>query len=76
MIARCVVESGHLFLLLGHPGWFSEEPVLKEIAGRIAADEYRHYKLFYDTLNAQREPDISFWKQAMDCGRPGARKRR
>jgi len=62
MIARCVVESGT-------SSYYSairdacEEPVLKEIAGRIAADEYRHYKLFYDTLNAQAEPDISFWKK-------------
>ena len=62
MIARCVVESGT-------SSYYSairdatEEPVLKEIAGRIAADEYRHYKLFYDTLNAQPEPDISFWKK-------------
>jgi hypothetical protein len=40
-----------------------EEPLLREIAGRIAADEYRHYKLFYDTLNAQPEPDLGFWKK-------------
>ena len=62
MIARCVVESGT-------SSYYSairdatEEPVLKEIAGRIAADEYRHYKLFYDTLHAQAEPDIGFWKK-------------
>ena len=62
MIARCVVESGT-------SSYYSairdatEEPVLKEIAGRVAADEYRHYKLFYDTLNAQAEPDISFWRK-------------
>jgi hypothetical protein len=62
MIARCVVESGT-------SSYYSairdatEEPVLKEIAGRIAADEYRHYKLFYDTFNAQAEPDISFWRK-------------
>jgi rubrerythrin len=62
MIARCVVESGT-------SSYYSairdatEEPVLQEIAGRIAADEYRHYKLFYDTLNAQAEPDLSFWKK-------------
>ncbi|HEX4635964.1 MAG TPA: ferritin-like domain-containing protein [Rhizomicrobium sp.] len=62
MIARCVVESGT-------SSYYSairdatEEPVLQEIAGRIAADEYRHYKLFYDTLNAQSEPDLSFWKK-------------
>ncbi|HMH65373.1 MAG TPA: ferritin-like domain-containing protein [Rhizomicrobium sp.] len=62
MIARCVVESGT-------SSYYSairdacDEPVLQEIAGRIAADEYRHYKLFYDTLNAQSEPDLSFWKK-------------
>jgi hypothetical protein len=62
MIARCVVESGT-------SSYYSairdatEEPVLKEIAGRIAADEYRHYKLFYDTLHAQPEPDLSFWRK-------------
>ena len=56
MIARCVVESGT-------SSYYSairdatDEPVLKEIAGRIAADEFRHYKLFYDTLQAQDEPD-------------------
>lgn len=37
--------------------------MLKEIAGRIAADEYRHYKLFYDTLHAQPEPDLGFWRK-------------
>lgn len=62
MIARCVVESGT-------SSYYSairdatEEPVLKEIAGRIAADEYRHYKLFYETLHAQDEPDLPFWKK-------------
>ena len=62
MIARCVVESGT-------SSYYSairdatEEPLLQEIAGRIAADEYRHYKLFYDTLHAQAEPDISFWRK-------------
>ncbi|MBW8709061.1 MAG: ferritin-like domain-containing protein [Alphaproteobacteria bacterium] len=62
MVARCVVESGTSSYYSAIRD-ASEEPVLKEIAGRIAADEYRHYKLFYDTLNAQAEPDISFWKK-------------
>ncbi len=59
MIARCVVESGT-------SSYYSairdatEEPVLKEVAGRIAADEYRHYKLFYETLHQQDEPEMSF----------------
>lgn len=62
MIARCVVESGT-------SSYYSairdaaEEPVLVEIAGRIAADEYRHYKLFYDTLHEQPEPDLSVWQK-------------
>ena len=62
MIARCVVESGTSSYYSAIRD-ASEEPLLKEIAGRIAADEYRHYKLFYDTLNAQSEPDISFWRK-------------
>jgi hypothetical protein len=62
MIARCVVESGTSSYYSAMRD-ATEEPVLAEIAGRIAADEYRHYKLFYDTLNAQAEPDISFWKK-------------
>ncbi|HWA90857.1 MAG TPA: ferritin-like domain-containing protein [Rhizomicrobium sp.] len=64
MIARCVVESGT-------SSYYSairdatEEPVLKEIAGRIAADEYRHYRLFFEILNAQAEPDLPFWRKLM-----------
>ena len=62
MIARCVVESGTSSYYSAIRD-ASEEPVLAEIAGRIAADEYRHYKLFYDILNAQAEPDIGFWRK-------------
>jgi hypothetical protein len=62
MIARCVVESGT-------SSYYSairdatDEPVLKEIAGRIAADEFRHYKLFYDILTSETEPDLPFWRK-------------
>ena len=49
MIARCVVESGTSSLYSAIRD-ASEEPVLKEVAGRIAADEFRHYRLFYDIL--------------------------
>jgi hypothetical protein len=62
MIARCVVESGTSSYYSAIRD-ASEEPLLQEIAGRIAADEYRHYKLFYDTLNRQSEPDIPLWKK-------------
>ena len=64
MIARCVVESGT-------SSYYSairdatDEPLLKEIAGRIAADEFRHYKLFYETLEAQSEPELPFWKRVL-----------
>ena len=62
MIARCVVESGT-------SSYYSairdatDEPVLKEIAGRISADEYRHFKLFYETLHKQDEPEMSFLRK-------------
>jgi hypothetical protein len=64
MIARCVVESGTSSYYTAIKD-DTEEPVLKEIAGRIAADEYRHYKLFFETLQAQDEPDLPFWKKVM-----------
>ena len=62
MIARCVVECGT-------SSYYSairdatEEPVLKEVAARIAADEFRHYKLFFETLHKQDEPDLPLWKK-------------
>ncbi|HXC56628.1 MAG TPA: ferritin-like domain-containing protein [Rhizomicrobium sp.] len=69
MIARCVVESGTSSYYTAIKD-ATEEPVLKEIAGRIAADEFRHYKLFFETLQAQREPDLPFWKKlAIAIGR-------
>ena len=62
MIARCVVESGTSSYYSAIRD-ASKEPVLKEIAGRIAADEYRHYKLFYDILHTQPGPDLGFWRK-------------
>uniref|UniRef100_A0A8J4HAE5 Ferritin-like domain-containing protein n=1 Tax=Acidicaldus sp. TaxID=1872105 RepID=A0A8J4HAE5_9PROT len=49
LIARCMVETGtsSYYSALGEA---TQEPVLKEICRRIAADEFRHYKLFYDYL--------------------------
>lgn len=51
LIARCVVEVGtsSFYTALKEA---SEEPVLKQIAGHIAADEFRHYKLFYDHMRS------------------------
>src|SRR5262249_14326168 len=40
----------------------SEEPVLREICRRIAADELRHYKLFYANLQRYLEAEnITSW---------------
>jgi hypothetical protein len=64
MIARCVVESGTSSYYTAIRD-AAQEPVLKEIAGRIAADEFRHYKLFYETLQEQDEPDLPFWKKLL-----------
>jgi rubrerythrin len=49
LIARCMVETGtsSYYTALGEA---TSEPVLKEICRLIAADEYRHFKLFYDHM--------------------------
>jgi hypothetical protein len=49
LIARCMVETGtsSYYTALGDA---SREPVLKEVCRLIAADEYRHFKLFYDHM--------------------------
>jgi len=62
LIARCVVEcgtsSGYTALRDA-----AEEPVLKQIAGLIAADEFKHYRLFYDLMHAQPEKPPGFWRR-------------
>jgi hypothetical protein len=49
LVARCIVETGtsSYYTALAEA---AEEPVLKEICKHIAADELRHYKLFYTHL--------------------------
>jgi hypothetical protein len=50
MVARCVVEIGtSSYYSALHDA--AEEPVLREICRRIAADELRHYRLFYQNLD-------------------------
>ena len=60
LIARCMVETGtsSYYTALSEA---TEEPVLKRICKQIAADEYRHFKLFYDHMKRYlvRE-DLSF----------------
>ncbi|MEQ8968540.1 MAG: acyl-ACP desaturase [Azospirillaceae bacterium] len=56
MVARCMVEVGtsSYYTALGDA---TDEPVLKAICRRIASDELRHYKLFYDNLKRYLERD-------------------
>jgi hypothetical protein len=46
LAARCVVETGTATLYSALHA-YAREPVLKDLAGRIYADEVRHYKHFY-----------------------------
>jgi hypothetical protein len=60
LIARCMVETGtsSYYTALGEA---SAEPVLKEVCRLIAADEYRHFKLFYDHMKRYlAREDLSF----------------
>jgi hypothetical protein len=49
LVARCIVETGtsSYYTALADA---SAEPVLVQVCRLIAADEYRHFKLFYDHL--------------------------
>ena len=49
LLARCVVECGTSSFYSAIRD-AADEPVLKEICHRIAGDEFRHYKLFYEGL--------------------------
>ncbi|MEY4880472.1 MAG: hypothetical protein RJB62_1941 [Pseudomonadota bacterium] len=62
MIARCVVESGTSSYYSAMRD-ATAEPVLREVAGRIAADEFRHYQLFYKILTTETEPELPLWRK-------------
>ena len=49
LIARCMVETGtsSYYSALAEA---TDEPVLKQVCKLIAADEFRHFKLFYDHM--------------------------
>lgn len=49
LIARCMVETGtsSYYTALAEA---AVEPVLRQVCKLIAADEYRHFKLFYDHM--------------------------
>ena len=49
LIARCMVETGTSSFYSAVAD-ATEEPVLQQICRQIAADEFRHFKLFYDHM--------------------------
>jgi len=64
LVARCIVETGtsNYYTALGEA---ATEPALKEICRRIAADELRHYKLFYTHLKRYLESEgLGLWARA------------
>jgi hypothetical protein len=61
LVARCMVEVGtsSYYTALADR---AEEPVLQAICRRIAADEHRHYKLFYIHLERYLAREgLGFW---------------
>ena len=61
LIARCIVETGtsSYYAALGEA---AREPVLQDICRKIAADELRHYKLFYTHMTRyQAAENLGFW---------------
>ena len=61
LIARCIVETGtsSYYAALAEA---SDEPVLQQVCRKIAADELRHYKLFYSHMQRYQESEkLGFW---------------
>lgn len=64
LIARCMVETGtsSFYSALADA---TDEPLLKSICKHIAADEYRHFKLFYDHMRRYLEREqLGTWARA------------
>ncbi|NIA68285.1 ferritin-like domain-containing protein [Pelagibius litoralis] len=63
LVARCIVEVGTSSYYASIAS-IAEEPVLKAICRNIAADELRHYKLFYTHLKRYLEHEqIGRWRR-------------
>jgi rubrerythrin len=63
LVARCIVEVGtsSYYSALGSA---ASEPVLRAICRNIAADELRHYKLFYSHLKRYLKKDrVGRWRR-------------
>jgi hypothetical protein len=56
LIARCIVETG-TSSYYGAIADAAREPVLAQVCRRIAADEFRHYKLFLDHMRRYLEAE-------------------
>lgn len=63
LIARCMVETGTSSFYTAMAD-ATDEPVLKAICKQIAADEYRHFKLFYDHMHRYlKREKLSVWQR-------------
>lgn len=62
MIARCVVESGTSSFYTAIKD-STDEPVLKQIVTYMAADEFAHYRLFYEAYKAYEGELPSVWRR-------------
>jgi rubrerythrin len=63
LIARCMVETGtsSYYTALAEA---TKEPVLQQICRHIAADEYRHFKLFYDHMRRYlARENVGLWRR-------------
>lgn len=64
LVARCIVEVGTSSYYTAIKE-YTKEPVLQAICAKIAADEFRHYKLFYTHLKHYLEKEnLSLWQRA------------
>ncbi len=61
LVARCIVETGTSTYYTALKD-AADEPVLKEICRNIAADEFRHYKLFYTYMRRYMDREhLGLW---------------
>ena len=64
LVARCIVESGTTSFYSAVKD-STNEPVLKQVAGFIAGDEMRHYKLFWDHFNRIDGPSQASFRERL-----------
>ena len=60
LLARCVVESGTCSFYSAIRD-FTDEPVLRQICHRIAQDESKHYRLFFE--HGRNYPQPAMWER-------------